>query len=306
MRVRRYGIAAIVLVLAAGGLLPWSRGGATATDSSSLKSGQGLFGQYCVPCHGREGHGDGTSAAGFATKPADLTDGRLMNRLPDDFLVDVIRHGGPSEGLSPGMPAFSGYVTEDQARDLVRFVRSLAQPPFVPSEAPTFVTVRGAPGQPIFFNHVIHAGSFQIPCQYCHADARRSEYAGLPSIERCMGCHKIIGASDNPEIAKIRSYSERATSIPWVRVFKLPEFVFFTHKPHIRVGLQCQTCHGPVERMRVVGAATGPALTNDFANLFGFRPSSRPLTMGWCVECHRAENAKHQRKAPTDCYTCHH
>ncbi len=306
MSPRRYGIAAVVTVLACAGLLLSPRGGAVATDASAVKAGRALFVQYCTPCHGPEGHGNGPSAAGFATKPADLADGRLMNRLPDEFIVDVIRHGGPSEGLSPGMPAFAGYVTDDQAHDLVAFLRSFAQPAFKPADAPPIVAVPGAPGQPIFFNHVIHAGSFQIPCQYCHADARRSEFAGLPSVERCMGCHKIIGAADNPEVGKIRGYAERGAAIPWVRVFKLPEFVFFTHKPHVRAGLQCQTCHGPVERMRVVGADTGPALPNDFENLFGFRPTSRPLTMGWCVECHRAENAQHNRKAPLDCYTCHH
>ena len=80
---------------------------------------------------------------------------------------------------------------------------------------------------------MIHAGSFQIPCQYCHADARRSEYAGLPSVERCLGCHKIIGAQDNPEIAKIHDYAKRGQPIPWVRIFKLPEFTYF------RIELTC-------------------------------------------------------------------
>ena len=183
-------------------------------------------------------------------------------------------------------------------------MRSLAQPPFL-SAPPPLVRVAGAPRQPIFFNHVIHAGSFGIECQYCHADARRSEYAGLPSVIRCLGCHAIIGAQDNPEIRKIYEYASRREAIPWVRVFKVPEFTYFPHKPHVRAGVACQRCHGPIERMRVVGAETGQQLGNDLKRLIGLRPAPPPLTMGWCIDCHRAENAK-GTKAPLDCVTCHH
>jgi hypothetical protein len=153
---------------------------------------------------------------------------------------------------------------------------------------------------------VIHAGSFQIACQHCHADARRSHSAGLPSVERCMGCHKIIGAQDNPEIAKIHEYARRGAPIPWVRVFKVPEFTFFPHKPHVRFGIACQTCHGPIERMRVVGADTGPRLADDLLRLTGLRPAPRALTMGWCIDCHRELNASRGARAPLDCVTCHH
>ena len=166
--------------------------------------------------------------------------------------------------------------------------------------------VPGAPRQPIFFSHLIHAGSFQIDCQFCHADARRSEYAGLPSVERCMGCHKVIGAQDNPEIAKIQQYAARGEPIPWVRVFKVPEFTYFPHKPHVGAGVACQTCHGPIEQMRVVGAQTGPHLMNDLANLIGLKPPPPPLSMGWCLECHRRENETRGRQAPLDCIGCHH
>jgi mono/diheme cytochrome c family protein len=203
------------------------------------------------------------------------------------------------------MPAFGRFLSDDQTAQLVRYVRSLAQPPAT-RRARSIVTVPSAPAQPIFFNHVIHAGSFQIACQYCHADARRSDYAGLPSVERCMGCHKIIGAADNPEIMKIHDYARRQQPIPWVRVFKVPEFTFFPHKPHVRAGLACQTCHGPIERMRVVGAVTGQALSNDLQNLLGLHPAPRKLTMGWCVECHRKQNATRGMNAPLDCVTCHH
>ena len=279
---------------------------ARAADDEAAKAGRTLYVRHCATCHGEGGRGDGASAASFATKPADLTDGRLMNGLPDEFLVSVIMHGGPAEGLSPGMPPFSAYLSDTDTRLLITYLRTIAAPPFRAEMAKPLVSPPHAPRQPIFFNHVIHAGSFQIACQYCHADARRSEYAGIPSVERCMGCHKIIGAQDNPEIAKIHDYARRGQPIPWVRVFKLPEFTHFPHFAHVRFGLECQTCHGPIERMRVVGADTGPKLTDDLLRLAGLRPPARPLTMGWCVDCHRAQNAERGTRAPLDCIACHH
>jgi hypothetical protein len=229
-----------------------------------------------------------------------------MNGLPEEFLVNIILNGGPAEGLSPGMPPFAAFLGEAHARDLVAYIRTLADPPFRPEAAPRLVTVPGAPRQPIFFSHLIHAGSFKIDCQYCHADARRSEYAGLPSVERCLGCHKIIGAQDNPEIGKIHVYAGRGEPIPWIRVFKVPEFTHFPHKAHVQASLPCQGCHGPIERMRVVGAATGPHLVHDLARLVGLKPAPPALTMGWCVDCHHAQNATRGTQAPLDCIACHH
>ena len=228
-----------------------------------------------------------------------------MNPLPDEFLVNVIRAGGPAEGLAPTMPPFEKFLNPGQTRQVVAYLRSIAQPPFRAGQAAPLVHVEGAPRQPILFSHVVHAGSFGIACQHCHADARRSDFAGIPSVERCLGCHKIIGAQDNPEIRKIHEYAQRREAIPWVRVFKVPEFTYFPHKPHVRAGVACQQCHGPVERMRVVGAETGPRLLNDLMHLVGLRPPPPLLSMGWCVDCHRAENAK-GFKAPLDCVTCHH
>ena len=275
-------------------------------STRDVKSGEALYLRYCAVCHGDAGRGDGASATGFATKPADLTDGRLMNALPDEFLVNIILRGGPAEGLSPGMPPFADFLSESQTRQLIRYLRAIAAPPFRPEMAKPLVTFPNAPRQPILFSHVVHAGSFQISCQYCHADARRSEYAGLPSVERCMGCHRIIGAQDNPEIATLHDYARRGQPIPWARVFKVPEFAVFPHKPHVGFELACQTCHGPIERMRVVGADTGPSLVDDLVRLLGFRPPARALTMGWCVDCHREQNAIRGAHALLDCVSCHH
>lgn len=121
-----------------------------------------------------------------------------------------------------------------------------------------------------------------------------------------MGCHKIIGAQDNPEIQKIHGYAERGESIPWVRIFKVPEFTHFPHKPHLRATVTCQSCHGAIERMPVVGADTGPRLGNDLLRAAGLRPATPALSMGWCLECHRTQNATRGARAPLDCVACHH
>jgi hypothetical protein len=159
--------------------------------------------------------------------------------------------------------------------------------------------------QPINFPHDVHVQTYKLDCQYCHTDARRSEYAGLPSVARCMGCHKVT-AADRPEIQKLAEYAARQEPIPWVRVYKVPEFTYFPHKPHVRAEVACQTCHGPVETMTTAGATTGPSLVNDLLHLVGLRPTPPPLSMGWCIECHRQQNASRGTQAPLDCVACHH
>jgi mono/diheme cytochrome c family protein len=303
---RKWAGAGLTLACVVAALRVWAGGGVTSAADPEVAAGQKIYATHCAACHGESGKGDGPSAAGFATKAFDLTDGRLLNTLPDQFLVEVIRDGGPAHGLAPTMPPFNRTLSAEQIDQVVAYVRTLAQPPFDPQQAAPLVRPAGAPRQPIYFNHVIHAGSFKIDCQHCHADARRSEYAGLPSVERCLGCHKIIGAQDNPEIRKIHDYAGRGEPIPWVRVFKIPEFTYFPHKPHLRAGVACQSCHGPIERMPVVGAQTGPQLANDLMHAAGLRPGPPPLSMGWCIECHRQENAARGMRAPLDCVACHH
>lgn len=136
-----------------------------------------------------------------------------------------------------------------------------------------------APIQPIGFNHRIHAGDFQIACEYCHVYARRGTVAGIPSAQRCMGCHKITAAG-NSEVQKLRVYWERTEPIRWIRVTSMPDFVYFEHWPHLRSGLTCQTCHGPVETMEQVRKV-------------------RTLDMNDCISCHR------DRAESIDCVICH-
>lgn len=152
--------------------------------------------------------------------------------------------------------------------------------------APTEVdtsSLRG-PVQPIFFRHDIHAGQYQIDCKYCHSYAEISENPGIPSLKACMGCHLVITGStptNQAQIKKLRDAVNADTAIAWYQVHYLPPFVHFPHYRHVvNAGLQCQECHGEIQRMPRV---------YQFAS----------LKMGWCVSCHE------QRKVTTDCTACH-
>jgi mono/diheme cytochrome c family protein len=140
------------------------------------------------------------------------------------------------------------------------------------------------PTQPIAFSHELHAGQNLIDCNYCHTGVRKSKSANIPSANICMNCHSGIqnvggAAGVSTEIAKIYAaidynpetgeYGDNTQPIEWIRVHNLPDLAYFNHSQHVKVGgLECQTCHGPVETMEVV-----------------YQYST--LTMGWCINCHR-------------------
>jgi mono/diheme cytochrome c family protein len=129
-----------------------------------------------------------------------------------------------------------------------------------------------APKQPIAFSHKIHAGQYEIDCNYCHVGAMKGKSATIPSVNICMNCHNQIKQgtlTGDGEIAKIVAAYENNRPIEWVRIHNLPDLAYFNHAQHANVaGLECQTCHGPIETMDVV------------------RQHSL-LTMGWCIDCHR-------------------
>ena len=153
-----------------------------------------------------------------------------------------------------------------------------------------------APIQPIHYSHKIHAGANQIECKYCHSSARVSKHSGIPSLNVCMNCHEYIGEYNGEEdlengytkdfytneIKKLYSavgwdeesqvYTGNTQPVKWVRIHNLPDFVYFNHAQHAQVAkIDCQTCHGPVEEMEI---------------LYQYSP----LTMGWCIDCHRESN----------------
>lgn len=130
------------------------------------------------------------------------------------------------------------------------------------------VQIEYTPTQPIAFSHKLHAGQYEIDCQYCHTGVRKSKNANIPSANICMNCHTAIKA-DSPEILKIYAALDENRPIEWVRVHNLPDLAYFNHSQHVQVGnIECQTCHGQIQEMEVVGQA-------------------ELLTMGWCIDCHR-------------------
>ena len=153
-----------------------------------------------------------------------------------------------------------------------------------------------APIQPIHYSHKIHAGANQIECKYCHSSARVSKHSGIPSLNVCMNCHEYIGDYNGEEdlengytkdfytneIKKLYNavgwdeenqvYTGNTQPVKWIRIHNLPDFVYFNHAQHAQVAqIECQTCHGPVEEMEIMYQYS-------------------PLTMGWCIDCHRESN----------------
>ena len=154
------------------------------------------------------------------------------------------------------------------------------------------------PVQPIHYSHKIHAGANEIECKYCHSSARVSKHSGIPSLNVCMNCHQNIAeynGEEDPEngytkdfytkeIKKLyaavgwdeenQEYTGITEPVKWVRIHNLPDFAYFNHAQHVQVGqIACQKCHGPVEEMEVMYQYS-------------------PLTMGWCINCHRETNVK--------------
>jgi hypothetical protein len=160
--------------------------------------------------------------------------------------------------------------------------------------------------QPIEFPHFRHAGDakdggMQINCMYCHTYARRSMVAGIPPVQKCIGCHQSIeSVRDKPRIKKLFEYWDAKKAIPWKKVHDLPDFVRFNHERHIqRFYFQqdrpyqevCGYCHGDVKKMTVARR-------------------QKPLTMGWCANCHQKDhlisaNSTKTGNGPNDCFTCH-
>jgi hypothetical protein len=150
--------------------------------------------------------------------------------------------------------------------------------------------------QPIAYSHKLHAGELQINCEYCHSGARRSIHAGVPETNTCMNCHKNISTKDRPELEKLVKYYESGKPIPWQKVHDLPDFVYFSHKRHVRGGVRCQECHGEVQDTMTVAQRVNT------------------LEMGWCLDCHRdhptvdenyGASAELRRAELKDCLTCH-
>ncbi len=138
-----------------------------------------------------------------------------------------------------------------------------------------------APEQPIKFSHKLHAGQYQINCNYCHTGVYEGKGANVPSANICMNCHNAI-KRESPEIQKIYRAIENEEPIQWVRVHNLPDLAYFNHSQHTNVGgLECKNCHGEIEKMEVVEQRS-------------------TLTMGWCIDCHRQTDVNSKGNAYYD------
>ena len=133
--------------------------------------------------------------------------------------------------------------------------------------SPEYTDVGYRPVQPVAFSHQLHAGELEMDCRYCHAQVEVAAVASVPPTQVCMNCHSLV-KRDSPLLAPIVASAAGDRPMRWVRVHKVPEYAYFDHGVHVRAGVGCQSCHGDVRSMEVV-------------------TQQEPLSMGWCLECHR-------------------
>ncbi len=167
--------------------------------------------------------------------------------------------------------------------------------------------------QPVPFSHEHHVRGLGIDCRYCHTTVEVSSFAGIPPTETCMTCHSQIWSA-SPMLEPVRASYRTNTPLQWTRVYDLAGFVYFNHSIHVNKGIGCSSCHGQINEMPLTWKAT-------------------PLTMGWCLDCHRAPEKNIRPRSEvfnmdyrppsnqlelgqrlvneykvqklTDCYTCH-
>lgn len=132
---------------------------------------------------------------------------------------------------------------------------------------PKYTRVGYAPTQPVPFSHALHAGQLGIDCRYCHVGVDKGPTSSVPTAQTCMNCHNQI-KTDSPLLAPVRASYATGAPVPWVKVHQVPDYVYFNHAVHVARGVSCVECHGQINEM--------DTLVHD-----------KPLSMGWCLECHR-------------------
>lgn len=132
------------------------------------------------------------------------------------------------------------------------------------------LSVGYAPKQPIPYSHKLHAGDMGIDCRYCHTTVEKAAFAAVPATQTCMNCHKTV-KTDSTALQPLRDSWDKNEPVTWTAVHNLPDFVYFDHSAHLNAGVGCESCHGRVDQMQTV-------------------TQREPLSMGWCLECHRNPN----------------
>ncbi|MGC6367683.1 MAG: cytochrome c3 family protein [Candidatus Marinamargulisbacteria bacterium] len=133
--------------------------------------------------------------------------------------------------------------------------------------SPKHLNVGYQPTQPIPFSHAKHVDEIGLDCRYCHSNVEKAGHSNIPATETCMNCHKQV-KTDSKHIKKLTKHYETGKPIEWIKVHMLPDYVYFNHSAHVNVGVSCVQCHGQINKMEKVYQA-------------------EPLSMGWCLECHR-------------------
>ena len=137
---------------------------------------------------------------------------------------------------------------------------------------PKYTRVGYAPTQPVPFNHQLHAGQLGLDCRYCHVGVEKGPHSTVPAAQTCMNCHSIV-KKDSPLLAPVRASFETGQPVPWLKVHQAPDFVYFNHAVHVNRGISCVECHEKVNTMETV-------------------EQRRPLSMGFCLDCHRDPAAR--------------
>ena len=145
---------------------------------------------------------------------------------------------------------------------------------------PKYTRVGYEPTQPVAFSHALHSGQLEIDCRYCHTFVDRAAHSNVPTTQVCMTCHSMVRKND-PILAPIRDSYESGEPIPWVRIHKTPDYVYFNHSVHVNRGISCMECHGSVHEMDVV-------------------QHTKSFSMGFCLECHR--NPEEYIRPPEEVY----
>jgi menaquinone reductase, multiheme cytochrome c subunit len=128
------------------------------------------------------------------------------------------------------------------------------------------------PKQPVPYSHKLHAGNLGMDCLYCHNTVDKSSYAAVPATQTCMNCHSKVKAQDMV-LAPVRESWEQDKPIPWIKIHRLPDYVYFNHSAHVNSGVSCVSCHGRVDQMVEVKQV-------------------ETLAMSWCLDCHRNPAAR--------------
>lgn len=149
---------------------------------------------------------------------------------------------------------------------------------YAQSQDPAPPPKRPGPTQPIPYSHKTHL-AMGLQCKGCHTSPDPGEMMGYPEEKVCMGCHSSV-KKESEHIQKLTEFAKSEKPVPWVRVYRIPSYVFFSHKAHVDAGAKCETCHGPVAQRDVLAKETD-------------------ITMGGCMDCHR------KNKASNDCGFCH-